>query len=123
MTEKKTHPADDEDKTKKQARAASFSASSVKNSNDGLDETNDAVNEVLMSDEVGDPDISVLAQQEEENLEDDLLDLKNPHAAAELSEDPVRLYLREIGEVKLLDSDSEFRLATMIEANRWVTVL
>ena len=37
---------------------------------------------------------------------------------AELSEDPVRLYLREIGEVKLLDSDSEFRLATLIEAKR-----
>ena len=31
---------------------------------------------------------------------------------------PVRLYLREIGEVKLLDSDSEFRLATLIQADR-----
>ncbi len=51
------------------------------------------------------------------------LDLKNPEVAAELSEDPVRLYLREIGEVKLLDSDSEFRLATIIEANRFVITL
>lgn len=70
-------------------------------------------------DEVGDPDASVLVQ-DEDLLDDDVLDLKNPEVAAELSEDPVRLYLREIGQVKLLDSDSEFRLATMIEANRLV---
>ena len=77
---------------------------------------------VLIEDEVGDPDLGALAQQEEELL-DDVLDLKNPAVAAELSEDPVRLYLGEIGRVKLLDSDSEFRLATMIEANRLVTGL
>jgi RNA polymerase primary sigma factor len=41
----------------------------------------------------------------------------------ETGEDPVRLYLREIGQVKLLDSDSEFRLATMIEAHRLVKQL
>ena len=46
------------------------------------------------------------------------LDLTQPVLAEELSEDPVRLYLREIGQVKLLDSDSEFRLSTMIEAFR-----
>ena len=77
---------------------------------------------VLIEEEVGDPDIGALAQQEEELL-DDVLDLKNPAVAAELSEDPVRLYLGEIGRVKLLDADSEFRLATMIEANRLVTGL
>jgi RNA polymerase primary sigma factor len=38
--------------------------------------------------------------------------------AAELSEDPVRLYLREIGQVKLLDAAREFRLAAMIEGRR-----
>jgi RNA polymerase primary sigma factor len=75
----------------------------------------------LIGDEVGDPDASVLAQQEDEL--DDELDLKSPEVAAELAEDPVRLYLREIGQVKLLDSDSEFRLATMIEANRLIVSL
>ena len=75
--------------------------------------------DMALIDEVGDPDISVLAQ-DEEIFDDDAIDLKNPEVAAELSEDPVRLYLREIGQVKLLDSDSEFRLATMIEANRLV---
>jgi RNA polymerase primary sigma factor len=75
---------------------------------------------VLMGDEVADPDVTILAQQED-LLEEEPIDLRNPQLAAELADDPVRLYLREIGQVKLLDSDSEFRLATMIEANRLVT--
>jgi RNA polymerase primary sigma factor len=78
---------------------------------------------VLMGDEVADPDINMLAQQENEFVEDDPINIKNPEVAAELSEDPVRLYLREIGQVKLLDSDSEFRLATIIEASRFVGML
>ena len=90
--------------------------------NEMLVDMNDMEGLVIMGDEVGDPDVGVLAQQEEE-LIDDVLDLKNPAVAAELSEDPVRLYLGEIGRVKLLDADSEFRLATMIEANRLVTGL
>jgi RNA polymerase primary sigma factor len=75
--------------------------------------------DMALIDEVGDPDISVLTQ-EEELIDEDMIDLKNPEVAAELSEDPVRLYLRDIGQVKLLNSDSEFRLATMIEAGRLV---
>src|SRR5512143_3511957 len=51
------------------------------------------------------------------------IDLVDPAVAVELSEDPVRLYLREIGQVKLLDADSEFRLSTMIEADRLVETL
>src|SRR5688572_10492737 len=73
----------------------------------------------LMGDEVGDSDASVRGRQEE-LLEEEPLDLHNPQLAAELADDPVRLYLREIGRVKLLDADSEFRLATLIEANRLV---
>lgn len=37
---------------------------------------------------------------------------------AQLDSDPVRLYLREIGQVDLLDSDHEFWLATRLHANR-----
>ena len=70
----------------------------------------------LIGDEVGDPDASILVQQEE-LLEEEPIDLHNPLLDVN---DNVRLYLREIGQVKLLDSDSEFRLATMIEANRVV---
>ena len=49
---------------------------------------------------------------------DDPLELNRAELAAELSEDPVRLYLREIGQVKLLDAPREFRLAAMIEGRR-----
>ena len=49
-------------------------------------------------------------------VENPLEILKDPSLAVELSEDPVRLYLKEIGQISLLDADSEFRLATRIEA-------
>ena len=66
------------------------------------------------------PDEGSLTQQED-LAEDELLDLPRiPELASEMAEDPVRLYLREIGQVKLLDSDSEFRLATRIEAERMI---
>jgi len=93
------------------------------NSNGKFVDENGLKELVLMGDEVADPDMNMLAQQENEFIEDDIIDIKNPEVAAELSEDPVRLYLREIGQVKLLDSDSEFRLATIIEASRLITTL
>jgi RNA polymerase primary sigma factor len=72
-------------------------------------------------DDIGEPDDGSLAQEDDEISDDEpLLDLKTPELAAELAEDPVRLYLREIGQVKLLDADSEFRLATRIEAHRLI---
>jgi len=57
------------------------------------------------------------------NLEEapDLLD--TTVVAMELSEDPVRLYLKEIGQINLLDADSEFRLAARIEALRLLEAL
>lgn len=71
----------------------------------------------LAAEEIGEPDETLLAQQEEDIVDDLTIPLRSHEFAAELAEDPVRLYLREIGQVKLLDSDSEFRLATLIEAN------
>ncbi|MBL8076951.1 MAG: sigma-70 family RNA polymerase sigma factor [Anaerolineales bacterium] len=70
--------------------------------------------------ELIEPDGALLTQQEED-LED--ISIRDHAVAAELAEDPVRLYLREIGQVKLLNADSEFRLATIIEANRLVNTL
>jgi len=48
---------------------------------------------------------------------------QRPSMATEMSDDPVRLYLREIGQVKLLDSDSEFRLAGIVEARRLIKAI
>lgn len=83
------------------------------------------IDDDLLLDAAGDeplePDESLLAQLEEDI--DEVLPLRAHELAVELSEDPVRLYLREIGQVKLLDSDSEFRLATLSEADRHILTL
>jgi len=47
----------------------------------------------------------------------------DPNLLAEISEDPVRLYLKEIGSIELLEPDQEFWLATMIEASRRIDAL
>jgi RNA polymerase primary sigma factor len=66
------------------------------------------------------PDDTALVQSGSEwneiAAEDPLEILEDPSIALELSEDPVRLYLKEIGQIHLLDADSEFRLAARIEA-------
>lgn len=73
-------------------------------------------------DEIIEPDESLLTQQDD--FDDALpIPLHAHEFETELSEDPVRLYLREIGLVKLLDSDSEFRLATLSEADRHIAAL
>jgi RNA polymerase primary sigma factor len=126
MAERNKQPGSESEKggnkMKAQQVAPDFD-SNIEEMSEVLEAMSDAPGAALNGDEVGDPDIGVLVQQEEENLEEDTLNLENPHILAELSGDPVRLYLREIGEVKLLHSDSEFRLATMIEAHRLVNSL
>lgn len=69
-------------------------------------------------DEMIEPDEDSLALVDEFEEDEEALPIRTPEVAAELSEDPVRLYLREIGQVKLLDPDNEFRLSTVIEAHR-----
>jgi len=84
------------------------------------------LDEELEQEEEADLEVGELLPNGEEvsdlNVEEPL-DLSIPALAVELSGDPVRLYLREIGQVKLLDADSEFRLATMIEARRLILTL
>jgi RNA polymerase primary sigma factor len=84
----------------------------------GLDE------DLLTKDE---PDEPALGQASEEwaelAAEDPLEILEDPAIAVELSEDPVRLYLKEIGQIHLLDADSEFRLATRIEGERRIIAI
>lgn len=72
--------------------------------------------------DIDEPDSESLIQEGEELSTEAPLDLFSPDLISELSEDPVRLYLREIGLVKLLDCDGEFRLAAVIEAYRLVVI-
>jgi RNA polymerase primary sigma factor len=73
------------------------------------------------------PEESELIQDEsqlEEIAEEDPLEiLEDPSYSLELSEDPVRLYLREIGQIHLLDANSEFRLATRNEGQKSIHIL
>ena len=91
-------------------------------SNNFEDEPNDVPDIMQVTDDMGEPDLSSLAQVEEDLLENSI-DIKEHDSLVELSEDPVKLYLREIGQVRLLDVDSEFRLATCIEAEHLLLTL
>ena len=81
--------------------------------------------ELLEKDETEEPTLVAAAGEEwsEVPIEDPLEILEDPTIALELSEDPVRLYLKEIGQIHLLDADSEFRLAARIEAERRIDLL
>ena len=62
-------------------------------------------------DEVEEPSSAAGSEDWNEiNLEEPLDLLDTTVVAMELSEDPVRLYLKEIGQINLLDADSEFLL-------------
>lgn len=93
------------------------SASAAKSSESGMDE------DILDKDLPDDGAVSGGAEWNDVALEDPLEILEDPSVALELSEDPVRLYLKEIGQINLLDADSEFRLAARIEAERFLRSL
>ena len=77
-------------------------------------QTIDEVTEETLLPEEGELDIL-----EEAEISDETVDIiARPIAASELSEDPIRLYLKEIGQIELLNAESEFRLATRNEAKK-----
>ncbi len=91
-----------------------------------LEGVDDLLSEMDADVVIDEPDEMILAQEAEElktSTEEESIDLISPELEAELGEDPVRLYLREIGEIELLSVDHEFWLATRIEAARRVDVL
>ncbi len=79
------------------------------------------------SEKRGGPDEDALSREEQElqkiKKEKPTDILEDPRMAVELSDDPVRLYLREIGGTDLLNPDQEFWLATQTEASRRVESL
>jgi RNA polymerase primary sigma factor len=82
---------------------------------------------VVGEDEEGEPDEEVLSREVqalESLVKDEPLDLfENPSLMKELSEDPVRLYLKEIGGIDLLDTHHEFYLSAKMEAARLIATL
>lgn len=91
----------------------------------------DDLDELMIDDEdssiIEEPDDTILSQEAEdlENIakEEPLEILDDPQLIAELGEDPIRLYLKEIGEIDLLDADREFWLSTRLEANKQIEQL
>lgn len=90
----------------------------------------DSVNDILIEsglDEEGEPDQEDLTKEEEDLaalVREEPLDLlDDPALIMELGEDPVRLYLKEIGGIDLLDTDNEFWLSTQMEAARLIDTL
>lgn len=77
-----------------------------------LDEDGDEKDQVIE-----DGSLEEITQETESDL------LKDPRVLAELGEDPVRLYLKEIGNIELLESDQEFWLATRLDAGRRLEAL
>ena len=88
-----------------------------------LDEADDLLSSSGPEEE-GEPDDDALSREEQdlaELVKEEPLDLlEDPALAFELSEDPVRLYLKEIGGIQLLDSNQEFWLSAQMEAARRV---
>ncbi len=74
----------------------------------GLDELDVEAEDVSFDAEEGEPGEEELEEIEEEGLDIDTT------AISELADDPVRMYLKEIGQVQLLDSDREVWLATQM---------
>ena len=92
-----------------------------------LDDMADLLTDIEETPVIEEPDDKVLTLEAEdlENLvkEEPLDILDNPELMMELSEDPVRLYLKEIGGIELLDTDREFWLSTRLEAIRRIDAL
>jgi RNA polymerase primary sigma factor len=87
-------------------------------------------NETLADDDQilgGDIDQKSPSREEQESQKksrDGTADILNkPELLADIGDDPVRLYLKEIGSIDLLETDQEFWLATRLEAAERVGVL
>ena len=77
-----------------------------------------------VEEEPDDEILSIEAEEWENIVKDESLELlDNPKLVMELSEDPVRLYLKEIGSIDLLDPDREFWLSTRLEGARRIDLL
>jgi RNA polymerase primary sigma factor len=61
------------------------------------------------------------AQKDSEDSSEEIL--KRPKILVDLGDDPVRLYLKDIGAIELLEADHEFLLAALMEAIRLLDLI
>jgi RNA polymerase primary sigma factor len=91
---------------------------------DDIDDLLVQEDQLLSGDEIDEASLSLEEEELDTLTQEDTLDLfRDPRLAAEIGEDPVRLYLKEIGNIDLLSQDQEFWLATRLEAARRLELL
>jgi RNA polymerase primary sigma factor len=109
LTPDTTHPPDDE--LNNDELGDELELEEVEENLDELGEQIDEA-EALLVDE---PDLAELEEIEEESDDDDSIDI-----AADLGDDPVRMYLKEIGQVRLLETQQEIWLAIQMSASGYL---
>lgn len=88
------------------------------------DELSQAEDDDDSSVEPPDPSALVEDQSDDDDSASSDVDVwSDPKIAMELGEDPVRLYLKEIGDIELLTSDQEFWLSACLDASRNIDAL
>lgn len=78
------------------------------------DENQEKTREVLVIPEIDGPDVEDLIEEEEEDSDADFLD--SNQYFDDISDDSVRLHLREIGKIPLLSAEEELELAQRVVA-------
>ena len=61
---------------------------------------------------------NIVAKVEEESTSTEIMKVEAPKVPADRTDDPVRMYLREMGAVELLSREGEIAIAKRIEAGR-----
>jgi len=86
---------------------------------DEMDELLVEVDDNLLEEEPDDNLLNIQAEELDNLAQGEGIDLmEKPDHSLQNGEDPVRLYLREIGNIDLLDADREFWLASLLDAKR-----
>lgn len=81
----------------------------------GIEVLEDDESDTELLADVDEPDDAALREVEEELEEEDPLETVFDLSTTDLTNDPVRMYLREIGQVSLLTAEDEVRLAKRIQ--------
>lgn len=89
-----------------------------------LGDNENGEDDLLSGEDIDEETLSLEAADLELLIKEEPLDLlRDPKIYSEINEDPVRLYLKEIGNIDLLKLDQEFWLATRLEADRRLEAL